>query len=542
MHRLLRSAFLVTGLTALVLPSGLDAQLREIVAKSVSASSSGASLELGFADEGDFELTIQDGIVYVDDEALGSYETGGTLETALRSLLADAMTLENGALAETLVDWNVPEDVDGDEADLARAVDEALEDVLDVADVQTPSDESGPSVSASAERTLEELLLESVGRLTVAAEALEGISSIHRVHVDEDVVVDEESVVAGNLVVIGGTLRVEGEVAGDVVVVDGSLEVAESGVIRGEARIADARVRLNRGEIEGGIVDVLEEEREMERDLRDELREEIRAEVRRDLRRELRHATSMEHDDGFSIMSPIRPVIRGVGGVLEKLMMVFVLGLVGAGFLAFAGENMETIATTARRSPGRSAMVGLAGSFLLIPVWILGLVALVVSIIGIPVAVAWAPLFPLAAGLAALLGYLAVAQIAGEWLADSQFPWTGWIRKSNPIFTLVGGLIGLLLAFMVGHVTSILPFLDFLSGLLFTVGVIVTAVAILIGFGAVLLTRGGRRPEYYEAYDPDAAWEAAMSVDVDDDLATDAEAPSDGGSVDDGDDGRGDDA
>ena len=38
-----------------------------------------------------------------------------------------------------------------------------------------------------------------------------------------------------------------------------------------------------------------------------------------------------------------------------------------------------------------------------------------------------------------------------------------------------------------------------------------------IGFGAVLLTRAGRRREYYRGYDPDAAWEAAMSVDVDDD-------------------------
>ncbi|NIR35205.1 MAG: hypothetical protein GWN73_04355, partial [Actinobacteria bacterium] len=333
------------------------------------------------------------------------------------------------------------------------------------------------SVSADDERTLVRALLGSVSRLGALEEALQGVSSDFTVHVDEDVVIPEGSVVEGTLVVIEGSVRIEGEVLGDLVVVDADLEIKimDSGVVRGEARVADARIRRNLGEVEGGVVDVLEEERNLERELRDRLRDEIRAEVRSDLRNEIRSVARMERDDdGFSLMAPIRGVVRGVGGVLEKLILVFVLGLIGAGFLAFAGENMETIAETARRSPGRAAMVGLAGSFLLIPVWVLGLVALLVSIIGIPVAIAWAPLFPLAAGLAALLGYLAVAQNAGEWLADSSFPWTGWIRKSNPVYTLVGGLLGLLLAFMAGHVISIVPFLDFLSGLLFAVGVIVT--------------------------------------------------------------------
>jgi hypothetical protein len=320
------------------------------------------------------------------------------------------------------------------------------------------------------------------------------------------------------MVVIEGSLRIEGEVRGDVVVVGGALDLRDSGVIDGEARVADARILRNAGEIRGGLVDVLAEERDVEAELRDRIREEIREEIRSDLRNEIRNVTRGDDDQSFSIISPLRPIIRGVGGVLEKLILVFVLGLVGAGFLAFAGENMDTIAETARRAPGRAAMVGFAGSFLLIPVWILGTVALAISIIGIPVAIAWLPLFPLAAALAALLGYLAVARNAGEWLADSSFPWTGWIRKSNPVFTLLGGLLGLTFAFMVGHVVSIAPFLGVFSGLLFAIGSIITFFAMQIGFGAVLLTRGGRRREYH-AFDPDAAWEAAMSVDVDDDFA-----------------------
>lgn len=510
----LRRAVLALSLTALVLPAAADAQLREIITKNVSASSSGAALELRFADEGELEISFDDGTVYIDGESVGSYETGDDLDEAFRALLGEAMALENGALAEMLSDWTVQASIASELADAAREIDQALEDALSDLDIRVRNEEGSVSISIGDDSSLVRLLVGSITRLGVLEDALSGLDEGFRIHVDEDVVIPEGSVVSETLVVIQGALRIEGEVEGDVVVVGGSLDLRDSGVIRGEARIADARVVRNNGEIDGGIVDVLETERDDEMELRDRLREEIRDELRSDLRSEIRDATRLEDSD-FSIMAPFRPVVRGVGGILEKLIAVFVLGLLGAGFLAFAGENMDTIAETARRAPGRAAMVGFAGSFLLIPVWILGAVALTVSIIGIPVAIAWLPLFPLAACLAALLGYVAVAQNTGEWLADSSWPWTGWIRKSNPIFTLFGGLLGLSFAFLVGHVVSIAPFLGVFSGLLFAIGGLLTFFAMQIGFGAVILTRGGRRREY-ASYDPDAAWEAAMQVDVDD--------------------------
>jgi hypothetical protein len=159
-------------------------------------------------------------------------------------------------------------------------------------------------------------------------------------------------------------------------------------------------------------------------------------------------------------------------------------------------------------------MVGVAGTFLLLPAWILGFVALVISIIGIPVAIAWLPLFPLAAVLAAVVGYLAVARNTGEWLADSNYPWTGWIRKSNPLITMVGGLVGLMALFVAANVLSIVPFFGFVTGLLLFAAVIVTFLAVQIGFGAVLLTRAGRRRESWATFDTDEAWEAAMNVEV----------------------------
>jgi len=57
-----------------------------------------------------------------------------------------------------------------------------------------------------------------------------------------------------------------------------------------------------------------------------------------------------------------------------------------------------------------------------------------------------------------------------------------------------------------------------LTGLLAFAGSVVTFFAIQIGFGAVLLTRAGRRNEWASTYDPDAAWERAMDVDVEVDV------------------------
>jgi hypothetical protein len=200
---------------------------------------------------------------------------------------------------------------------------------------------------------------------------------------------------------------------------------------------------------------------------------------------------------------------------VENFVTVLILGLIGAAAIAFGGDRLDVIAETIRKAPGRSAAVGIAGAILLIPVWVLGFVALVVSIVGIPVAIAWLPAFPIAACLAALLGYLSVARNAGEWLADSDLPWTKWIRKSNSLITMVGGLLGLMAFFVVANVVSIAPFLGFLTGLLAVAGFVVTVAAMQVGFGAVIITRGGRRREYAK-YSADEAWEAAMKVDVDD--------------------------
>lgn len=522
------------GLTAAIVPASAWAQVREVVSKEVSVGRSDATLHLEFADQGDLEISFHDGRILVDGKDVGSFQPGDDLDVAWRQLLSRAVALDDGELAEALADWTVPAELAGQLADAAHTVDRALRDALRPTDVQAATGEPTVSVSVGDPSSLVRVLMGSVGRLALMQEALRGLDADFRVYVDEDVDIAADDVVAGNLVVIDGDTRIEGEVDGDVVVVGGTLELADGSSVTGAVRLADARLVRNDGDVAGGVVDVQAEQQSVESDVRAQLRDELRNEVRQDLRDEMRNQAREDRSDrGFSLFAPFRPVIRGVGGVLENLVTVLILALLGAAVIAFAGDKMDVIADTARRAPTRSAMVGLAGTFLLIPAWILGLVALVVSIIGIPVAIAWLPLFPLAALLAGLVGYLAVARNAGEWLADSDYPWTHWIRKSNSLVTMVGGLVALSLLFVAANVLSILPFLRLLTGLLVATGCVVTFVAVQIGFGAVLLTRAGRRRDAtWTPYDRDAAWEAAINVDVgDDDGASEkaAAADEDGG-------------
>src|SRR5690606_27190283 len=182
---------------------------------------------------------------------------------------------------------------------------------------------------------------------------------------------------------------------------DSALESAlEGGAIaqaveaaRGEDTIAVLEARI--AELEQMLADA-------ERGVGDERdRLELRREIERELAREMRR-------DRRSRAAP--GVLDRVGGALGKLVsLLLTYGvLVGLGFAAvfFGRRYLEGVADTARRATLRSGLVGMATLFLLVPAFILGGLALAISIVGIPALVLWLPLFPAAAGAALVFGYL----------------------------------------------------------------------------------------------------------------------------------------
>ncbi|MEJ2203269.1 MAG: hypothetical protein P8170_04095 [Gemmatimonadota bacterium] len=515
-----RNALTGLILAALLLPALAGAQERVVVSKEVAVgSSSEASLRLEFSSGAPLEIAFDDGTVTIDGDAVGSFDRGGAAYAAWRNLLSEAIALENGPLSEMLVAWSPPEGLEGSARDVLETIDEALERSLRPAvEVDAPS--VSVSVGSGGESRLLQALLGQVGRLSVLEEALADAGGAVQLHIQEDVEVQEGETVHGTLVVIQADARIRGTVDGDVVVVDGSLQLLPGSRVLGEVRLADADVVRNEGAVDGTVVDMTQGERDLEAEIRARLRDELRSELRDEIRQ-------TEHRSSGGGFNPFRRIFGAVGGIVENLVKILILGLIGMGIIAFAPDNLDIVAETARRAPGRAAAVGVAGAFLLVPVWILGAVALAVSIVGIPVMIAWLPLFPLAAIVAGLLGYLAVARNVGEWLADSGYRYTEWIRKSNSVYTVFGGLIGLMSFFIVGHALSVVPLVGFVKGLLAFAGTLASLAALAVGFGAVLLTRGGRRREYFpESFDE--AWERAVDVeiDVDDvDIEMDEEQP-----------------
>jgi len=218
-------------------------------------------------------------------------------------------------------------------------------------------------------------------------------------------------------------------------------------------------------------------------------------ELRREVEREVRNELRSERDWTDRWSSPWRHITRGLGGIFSTLMTYAIL--VGLGFLAvyFGRAYLEGIADTARQQTLRAGLVGLAGSFLVLPAYILGLLALAISIVGIPLILVFAPLFPVAVVLAVLGGYLAVAHGAGEALAERRFTGNDWFTRANSYYYVITGVGMLLVLFLAAHIVTMAgPWLGFVEGLLKFMAVVLTWAAFTIGFGAFLISRGGTRP------------------------------------------------
>jgi hypothetical protein len=468
-----------------------------VSSKTITTWPGGASLSLDFDDGSTLSVALRNGEVLIDAESVGTFQEEGVLWSSWRSLVARAVTLDGQELTRELVDWRPPPGDAGVDGAAAIRIDEALEAPLSV----EPTEVSASASLADSERlTRNEVLtrlLDRPARLDDLSRAVDGVSLDDAVvRVGRDAVVEAGSSLDGTLVVVDGDLDIRGRVSGDVVVVGGTLRSHPGSRVTGSVRLSDARLTLREGEITGSVVEFEAEAAEGEAD---RLSSELRDEWRHDMRSSGR-AEHVESDEGrWSILfSPFRWLWRAVTEIVANLLAVLVIGGAGSVFVLFGRENLEVVAETARRSPARAASVGLAGTFLLLPVWVLGMVALAVSIVGLLALPFWGVLFPVAAALAVTLGYFSVARNVGGWLARRRLPYLTWIRSSNPITLVFGGVIVLMASFVASDLADLFgSALNPVEALLLLVGVVLTAGAALVGFGAVLITRGGRRPEYY---------------------------------------------
>ncbi|HEX7243191.1 MAG TPA: hypothetical protein VF263_23100 [Longimicrobiaceae bacterium] len=292
-----------------------------------------------------------------------------------------------------------------------------------------------------------------------------------------DQTVAEGEVIDGDMVVIGGSLRVRGEIRGNAVVTGGDLRLERGGTVHGDAVVTGGRLVNQGGRVLGEMRTVAGPGRHAPRPPRGPVA--------------VVHGPSGWFDE----------IGEAIAGVFSTLAFGLVLAGVAAGLVFYGLPRLRLVSETVRGYTGRSAAVGLAATFLIVPAFILLIVALAVSIIGIPLILVAVPLYPLAVVAALGFGLVAVAHVIGERTAeqrsDLDFRW-----RNAYAYAFLG--VGLMLAPMLaGHLIGMVGFLDWVGGLLMFVSVAGMIVSAMVGMGAVILTRGGTRPVYTPpAYDP----------------------------------------
>lgn len=461
----------------------------EVVSRMVSVGPDEARLTLELTSGRVMALTLTDGEIRMGDEVLGSYVPGSALDQSWRELVAASLALDEEALLEALVDWSPPEDLSGAEAEAAARLDEFLTESFDTTAIRemalrAQEDAAAVSDAVSGLESLE--LLTRLDRLTGLSETLRELDTRGlRVVVDDHLEISAGDEFDGSVLVVDGSLEVAGTIRGDVVVVDGDVELLPGSRITGELTLTSADLDDEGGTVDGGI-------RRQTRDLKT-LEERIREQVMSEMDGNLN--IQFENERGRGFMAPVRRIFGGLGDIIGKVFQILILGGIGVLLLNFAGPNLESIAETARRETGRSALVGLAGVALVLPVWILGIVGLAVTIIGIPAILLWLPLFPAAVMFAGLVGYLAVAHNLGIWLSRQGYAWADWVRVTHPGTLIFGGLILLTLPKLAAEVLGMVGFLDVFAVLLSASGAVFGLFAAAVGFGAVIITRGGRQSD-----------------------------------------------
>ena len=319
-----------------------------------------------------------------------------------------------------------------------------------------------------------------------------------KISLGKNVTVPKGEIREGDIAHVGGNLRVEGEVRGDVGVVGGNLTIESGGIIDGDAAVAGGNLVLNEGSLVRGEVAVkggkiVNNGGRVVGEMRTE--EGYRGPSAAAVREQRRDRAQQPW---------YRPITRGFAGIVSTLAIGLVLAGVGAGLIFYGLPYLQTVSDTIRVSTLRSAAVGLAAMFLVIPAYLVLLVLLAVSIIGIPVIIVAAPLYPVAVIVAVGFGLIAAAHAIGERTAEQRTPTD--IRYRNAYAYLFGG-VGLLIApMLVGYLVGMTGFLGFVRMLLLILGWAGVGTAAMVGLGAVVLSRAGTRRFFAERFD-DALFE-----------------------------------
>lgn len=295
-----------------------------------------------------------------------------------------------------------------------------------------------------------------------------------QVNVFGDITIDKDEL-AEEAIAILGKVRVEGEVSRDVTAVGGSVTI--NGRVGGNVTAVGGHVRLGPQAVVDGDVSSVGGTI-------------VRAEGSRIHGKTSEVGTSprgRDWDDDVDItFHPWSPFLGNTMDLFWQLAGVGILALLVFLCLLVARRPLERVERHIENEPWVAGLVGFAAQMVFIPLLVTVTILLVITIVGCAL-IALYPFLFIALGLAALLGYAAVAYRLGRFL-ETRFG----RRFGSPYAVALIGVMAIEVWSLLGRVIGLGggP-LDFLAFTVLAFGFVVQYVAWTVGFGAVLLARFG---------------------------------------------------
>jgi hypothetical protein len=301
-------------------------------------------------------------------------------------------------------------------------------------------------------------------------------SSASRVNVGGSVRVEKDETVE-TAVAVGGSVTVDGEVEEEVAAIGGPARI--NGRVGGDVTSVGSSVRLGpHAVVEGNVTSV-------------------GGAIHR-------QPGSIIH--GTTSEVPILPWERGHrvvfgpgwgpwgfwGGVSDfmgSLMMLVLTGLLVCLVLLVARRPLERVDRQLVAQPGQSAVAGILGVIFFWPLLFVVTILLIITLVGC-LLIALYPFLFLWIALLFLLGYTAVVYRLGRWL-EVRFN----RRFGGPYAVALAGLVAIQGWLVLGNLLDLLP--GPFGSMVWLFGLLLVTAAVIVGFGAVILSRFGLEPGYW---------------------------------------------
>jgi hypothetical protein len=277
-----------------------------------------------------------------------------------------------------------------------------------------------------------------------------------RVRIFGNVTVSKDEAIAGEVVAVIGSVRVDGEVGQQVVAVLGSVDLGPDAVVRGDVVSVGGRVRRAPGaQIRGGITEV----------------------SIGDPAGHVDFAPWLMWWAPVHWFGPFGAVPRLIGTIFRFML----LALLATIALLIARPTVEASAQRVADNPIKATLVGIVAQLLVVPVLVIVAFVLAISVIGIPLLLLL-PFAVLSLVLMAFVGFSGTAYAIGQWTRRRL-----GVGSTTGVLDVCLGVLVLLLPVLIGRMVSVAgwPVTAF-AIFLIAGGLAVEYLAWSSGFGAVL--------------------------------------------------------